>query len=235
MTSKKGIVRQAYDAAALIALLNLALIVVGGGYLAATGSITSDGIRQAIGILRGQSVTQNPATAKNSATTSAQANAAAKAAPSTGGIDYSSETELEIARHEAERIKVELDQRVALSNAVLLKVRTEREEFQKERESASKQDTAKLDKKGDEGVEREVAIYDSLSPKIAMQHLLGISDVDEAAKILVALQPSKAKKIVEAAKRGQELNQMKAILQRVRDVAPARSSELEGGEAKPRG
>jgi len=229
---KKGLVRQAYDAAALVALLNVALILAGIGYIASTGSVTGDQIRQVVAVLRGQSAVVAVSTGQPPTESPAKANVAESLNPSLAGINYSSATDLEVVRLESERIKVELDQRVALSNAVLLKVRNEREEFQKERDAASKQDQAKLDKKDDDGIQREVAIYDALSPKIAMQHLLGISDVDEAAKILVAMQPAKAKKVVEAAKKGQELNQMKAILQRVRDVAPAKTNELADEESK---
>jgi hypothetical protein len=234
VAKKKGLIRQAYDAAALIALLNVSLVLAGFGYIAFTGSVTGDQIRQAVEVLRGQNAVVAVSTGQPATDSHVKANVRETSNSSLASIDYSSATDLEVARLEAERIKVELDQRVALSNAVLLKVRNEREEFQKEREAASKQDQAKLDKKGDDGIQREVAIYDALSPKIAMQHLLGISDVDEAAMILVALQPAKAKKIVEAAKKGQELTQMKAILQRVRDVAPAKSNELADEDSKAR-
>jgi hypothetical protein len=37
----------------------------------------------------------------------------------------------------------------------------------------------------------------------------------------------RAKKIVEAAKRGDQMSKMKAILRRIRDVAPDRTGELD--------
>ena len=63
-----------------------------------------------------------------------------------------------------------------------------------------------------------------------MQHLLAMSEPDDAARILLEIQTRKAKKIVEAAKRGNQMERMKAILKRVREVAPDRSAELETDE-----
>ena len=61
-----------------------------------------------------------------------------------------------------------------------------------------------------------------------MEHLLSLGEPDEAAKVLLELTTRKAKKIVEAAKRLDQIAKMKVILRRVREVAPERSSELEG-------
>ena len=77
---------------------------------------------------------------------------------------------------------------------------------------------------------KQVEIYGGLAPKIAVQHLLGLSDADEAARILLEMDTRRAKKIVEAAKHPEHMQQMKIILQRLREVAPDRSSELGTGE-----
>ena len=82
----------------------------------------------------------------------------------------------------------------------------------------------------EDGFKKQIAIYESLAPKIALEHLLAMPDPDEAAKILLEIQTRQAKKIVETAKRGDRMKRMKTILQRVREVAPDRSAELDSSE-----
>ena len=77
-----------------------------------------------------------------------------------------------------------------------------------------------------EGFAKQIAIYNGLTPKTALQHLLGLEDPDEAARILLAMKTRQAKKIIEAAKRGDQRKQMMAVLQRLREVSPGRSAEL---------
>ena len=226
MTSRPGIFRRAYDAVALFALLNTAALVGVVGYLVGTGAVDGEKVRKAALVLRGEPLPIAPAQAEES---KLAAGAAKPASSKAGAIE--SEEELEIAHRESERIKAELEQRLALNNSILLKVRTEREAFQKERETATKQEQASANVQREEGFRKQVAIMEALSPKVAIQHLLGLSDPDEAAKILMAMETGKAKKIVESAKRGDEMTQMKRILQRVREAAPSGLADLgrEGG------
>jgi len=221
MTRKPGIFRRGYDAIALFALLNMAALVGIVGYLVGTGAVDGEKVRKAALVLRGEPFPIPQAQAEESK----PAAAAAKPASSKAGA-IESEADLEIAHRESERIKAELEQRLALNNSILLKVRTEREAFQKERETATKQEQASANVQREEGFRKQVAIMEALSPKVAIQHLLGLSDSDEAAKILVAMETGKAKKIVESAKRGDEMTQMKRILQRVREAAPSRLADL---------
>ncbi|MFH1110349.1 MAG: hypothetical protein V1790_14305 [Planctomycetota bacterium] len=221
MTSKPGIFRRGYDAVALFALLNMAALVGVVGYLVGTGAVDGEKVRKAALVLRGEPLSVSQAQGEESKPASAVAKPASSKESS-----VESEEELEIAHRESERIKAELEQRLALNNSILLKVRTEREAFQKERETATKQEQASANVQREEGFRKQVAIMEALSPKVAIQHLLGLSDSDEAAKILMAMETGKAKKIVESAKRGDEMTQMKRILQRVREAAPSRLADL---------
>jgi len=228
MTSRPGIFRRAYDAVALFALLNMAALIGIVGYLVGTGAVDGEKVRKAALVLRGEPFPIPQAqTGEGKATPASAASKLASGKEST----VESEEELEIAHRESERIKAELEQRLALNNSILLKVRTEREAFQKERETATKQEQASANVQREEGFRKQVAIMEALSPKVAIQHLLGLSDPDEAAKILMAMETGKAKKIVESAKRGDETTQMKRILQRVREAAPSGLADLgrEGG------
>ena len=223
MTRSPGIFRHAYDGAALFALLNMVALVGIVGYLAASGAVDGEKVRQAAMALRGET-----ARIAEAPTGEGKALLAAAVAKPMSGKEYGveSEADLEIAHRESERIKAELEQRLALNNSILLKVRTEREAFRKEREAAAKQEQASVNVHREGGFKKQVAIMEALSPKVAIQHLLGLSDPDEAAKILMAMETGKAKKIVESAKRGDDMNRMKLILQRVRETAPNQLAEL---------
>jgi len=209
------LVKRAYDGAALFALLNVVALLGIVGYLVATGSLNGERIRHAAMALRGEKL-------HLAAASGIQISAEESAAKDTASakIAVLTEADQEIIYRESERIKAELEQRLTLNNSILLKVKTEREAFQKERETAAKREEASANVLREEGFRKQVEIMEALSPKIAIQHLMGISDPDEAAKVLMAMETGKAKKIVEAAKRGDDMNRMKAILQRVREVSP---------------
>ena len=127
---------------------------------------------------------------------------------------------------EAERIRVELEQQLALVHSMMLRVTTAREAFAKETQEQADRDEVTSNANEQEGYKKQIEIYEALSPKVAVEHLLSMADPAEAAGILVEMETRKAKKIVESAKRGKQLAQMKAILRRVREVSPGRSAEL---------
>ena len=223
MTPNPTIIRKAYDAAALLAVLNL--LGLGGlvAYIVGTGAIDGEKLREIAAVVRGD---QEPQT--QAAPTDGQAEVAAEpAAPAVGGDALAeSQVNLEIMRREAERIQAELDQRLALNNSILLRVMTERESFNRERKEAQKQQEASVKQRHDDGFKKQIDIYESIAPKIAVEHLLAIPGPDDAARVLVQMNTRKAKAIVEAAKRGNKMEKMKVILQRMREVAPERSAEL---------
>lgn len=227
MTTNPSIFRRAYDAVALFALLNMLALGALAAILVMSGAVNAEKAQRVVAVMRGD---------EPPPTEAAVPEQPAKAVMDTGGAETGrdvvaeSERDAEILRRESERIKAELDQRLALNNRILLRVMTEREGFQKERGQAKEQQQASHDQRHEEGFKKQIAIYESLAPKIAVEHLLAMSDPDEAAKILLEIQTRKAKKIVEAAKRGDQMKKMKTILQRVREVAPDRSAELESNE-----
>ena len=67
---------------------------------------------------------------------------------------------------------------------------------------------------------------EALAPKVAVEHLLSLGNVDEAARILGAMGTARAKKIVESAKKGTQSEQMKAILRQLRETAPGKGADL---------
>jgi len=236
MKSQPGMVRQTYDAVALLALLNMVGLVATVAILVGTGALDKDKMRAVVDVLRAH----KPPTPVQASTAAGRATQVG--APQTGTLPAAatetsaalSEMELEVVHREAERIKTEIDQRLALANSIMLKVRTEREAFRKERESAAKQEQTAVGKQHEDGFRKQVAILESLSSKTALEHLLGLNDPDEAAKMLSAMDTGRAKKIVEAAKRGQDLARMKIILRRMEEVTSKAADEL-GAEGSGQG
>ncbi|MDO8630634.1 MAG: hypothetical protein Q7R41_09070 [Phycisphaerales bacterium] len=227
MKQQRGIFKRAYDAIALLALLNIVGLVGVVGVLAGTGALTKEKARSMVEILRAP---KPSATTK--ATPAGDGTMPAAGGPRTGSTTTPqtspalSDMEMEVVHREAERIKAEIDQRLALANSIMLKVRTEREAFHKDRDTAAKQEQTTQARQQDEGFRKEIAILESLSSKMALQHLLGLNDPDQAAKTLMAMDTDRAKKIVESAKRGEDLQRMKVIVQRLRDASPNRGDDF---------
>lgn len=232
MTGDGGIIKRTYDLVALFVLLNV--LGAGGlaGYMVSSGMLDGKALR-AIGlVLKGKELvpvrddTEEPQTE-----TPDQIKKTLPPVRSDDddidNADPQAQVEIEILQRESERIQVELEQKLNLINSMLLRVKNEREAFERERKQAKQADVAEKERRRDEGFEKQIAIFQSLSPKIAVKHLLGMSDPGEAAKILIALDTDKARKIVEAARRGDDLAKMEAILQRMRDAAPDQSTKIE--------
>ena len=222
-----SIFKRAYDGLALFCVLNM--LAVGGliAFLAGNGAIDLEKFRRVVAVMRGE----DPVTADDEAATSADA--ASEGAADSVFVDpiAESQTDVELMRLESDRISAELAQRLALNNSILLRITAERERFAEDRERAEAAEQAAMLARQDEGFQKQLAIYESLAPKVAVEHLLSLSEADEAARVLLELSTRKAKKIVEAAKRPDQNQKMKAILRRVRDVAPQRSTELEQGNS----
>lgn len=224
MATNPSLLRRVYGAAALFAVLNVLALLGLGAYGFSTGAVNGEKLRDIGRVLRGEPALAVPAPSK---TAVEPARPIDSAKPT---LEEESDERLEMAHREAERIRTELEQRLALSNSVLLKLREEREAFRKERETAAARDQAVADLEKQEGFQRQVSLIESLAPKVAVQHLLAMPDPDDAARTLSAMPTGRAKKIVEAAKRGAELEQMKAILRLMRDAVPTAVADLGGDE-----
>lgn len=227
---RSPLIRRLYDVLALVAFLNMLALTGVAGYVLSSGLMDAAKMQRVVSVLRGAEM---PAALPAEVLPEKPSE---KATPMPAAVEdqgsardpepATSQMDLEIIRREAERIKEELRQRLALNNSILLRVTTEREMFHQERAQAKKQQEARESERREGGFVKQVEIYEGLAPKLAAQHLLGISEPEEAAKVLMAIEPRKARKIVEAAKRGDQMDRMMVILQRVREVAPAKSEEL---------
>jgi len=217
----RSLARRTYDAVAFFAVLNLAALVALVAYAVASGGVDAEKLERIAAVLRGQ----DPVTTLPEPAQEEQAEGA-EPAPPAGDAAAASSVELEIMRREAERIKEELRQRLALNNSILLRATTEREAFERERQLEENQRLARLQEREELGFTKQVEILEAMKPKIAVAHLLGMDEPDEAARVLLAMNTRQARKIVEAARGGQDMTRMMDVLNRIREVAPDRSAEL---------
>ncbi len=222
MTSNPSTMRRTFDAFALVAILNILGLVALVGVTIQNGTLNREKAQRMLAVLRGEDM-ESDTTAEENAEDGTTAEEPAKGmAP-----NAESEMSIEVMRREGERVKAELDQRLALNNSILLRVTAERERIQDEKDAVARQQEESTKQRMTEGFKKQIDIFESLAPKVAVQHLLSLSDPDEAAKILLEMSTGRAKKIVESAKRGDQMIKMKAILRRIRDVAPDRSGDLD--------
>lgn len=226
MNPARTILRRAYDAAALVALLNMLGLIGLGVVLWRRGALDREKIQRLAGVFRDEE-TESDDVVDGGRTQLPDGRA--KPPPVGGDALEEAQIDAEMLRLEGQRIAAELDQRLALNNAILLRVMTERERFREEQAQIEEERKQAQARRNAPGFRKQIAIFEALSPKVALEHLLAMPDSDEAARLLVAISTRKAKKIVETAKRGVKMEKMKTILQRVREVAPARSTALDAG------
>jgi hypothetical protein len=226
MTSNPTFMRRVFDAVGLFSFLNL--LALGGLVLLAAGSgaLNQEKLQRMTAIMRGN----EPAPKGSGEPVDVPDSSSPTRVESSRDLTAESDMDKEILRREAERIKAELEQRLALNNSILLRVTAERERFARLREQEATAEKIREEQRAAEGFRKQVELFEALSPKIAVQHLMALEDPDEAARLLVEMETRKARKIVEAAKSGHALAKMQVVLRRLREVAPDRSNELESEE-----
>lgn len=222
-----SILRKTYDVAAIFALLNMLVWGGLGAYLVGSGMLAPDKIERIAAVLRGEGEPTDVAGAASGTGADSAPTRASVVGQSVEDASAASQMDEEITRREAQRIKAELDQRIATVNQVLMRVTLEREAFERQVEAEAQRKQEVTASQDQAGFKKELEYFESLAPKVAVQHLLAKPDADEAARILLEIETRKGKKIIEAAKRGNQMERMKVILQRLREAAPSRSAELE--------
>lgn len=221
MTGNPSLLRRAYDGLAMFAMLNLVGLVGLLALLSSSGTLNIEKVRRIVGVMRGEEPVPIEQAEKKEESEAAPVDEQAAAA-----VVSESDTDVQVMRLEGERIKAELDQRLALNNSILLRVTTERERFQRERDVAEKQKDQARRKRQSDGFRKQIAIYEALSPKVAVEHLLSLPDLDDAAAIFLEMDTRKAKKIIEAAKRPDQKETVMTILRRIREIEPEKFGNL---------
>jgi hypothetical protein len=221
-----SVAKRTYDAVALFAVLNMVALVAVTTYAFASGGVNGEKLEHMVGVLRGDE--PQPAPTEQEEGPDAVEDRKASSADAVA----KSQVDLEIMRREADRIKEELRQRLALNNSILLRATNEREAFEKERMAEENRRKARRREREEQGFNKQVEILEAMKPKIAVVHLLSMGDLDEAARVLLAMDTRQAKKIVEAAKGGEQMAQMINVLQKIREVAPDRSTDFDDKRAE---
>lgn len=233
MTENPSLLRRVYDGMAMFAMLNLVGLVGLLALLSSSGTLNIEKVRRIVGVMRGEEPVRQAAGQFTGSIEGADRDGVSEAAPvneqEVAAALNESDTDVQIMRLEGERIKAELDQRLALNNTILLRVTTERERFQRERDAAVKQQDQARRKRQSDGFRKQIAIYEALSPKVAVEHLLSLPDLDDAAAIFLELDTRKAKKIIEAAKRPDQKEAAMTILRRIREIEPEKFDKLSDG------
>jgi len=227
--ANSGLLRRTYDYVALFALLHVIAAIGMGAYLIGSGAVTPEKVQRIAVVLRGDESSADDDESKPQKPKAMLASAEVDQNRNGDGTLMDGE----LLRLEAQRIKAELDQRLTMNHNIMLRVTTQRDEFKRAQQAATQTAQRSEQERQEEGFQKQLAIFEALSPKVAVEHLLNLESTDEAARVLLEMDTRKAKKIVESAKGGAELKRMQAILQRVRDVAPDRSGDFANEQATP--
>ncbi len=182
-----GFIKKTYRLIATFALLNLLAVGGGIGYLVKTGRLDSDRARSIAEIIKLGSPAEASADDLGDAS---DGNDAGSPLPPSSEEKRAAE---EIAWRNAERYRVQLEQRLKLINAERLEVSRRREEFEKIQKRAKEEEAERLKEMGRPGYIKELEIIESLAPKSALKQITSMNQAD-AAQILFQLPSRKVKK-----------------------------------------
>lgn len=217
-----GIVKKLYHVVALVALLGVVPLAATAAILATSGRLTGQKLEQIAAVLREDGTDEATDAEDQPAEAAEPAESSVAAEP-----ELDPRTEAELLHREAQRVRTELDQRLAMVNRVLLDVQQQRKEFEEQQQMAARALQQREESMTTEGFQKQLEYLMSLSPKVALDHLLAAPDPADAARMLVAMDTRQGKKIIESARTGDQQEQMRVIMQKMREVAPDRVDDLE--------
>lgn len=210
--------RQAYGIAAFLAVVHVMLAIGAVAWLAGSGRLSVDQFKTIVQIVRGempQAAMDAPA---------AQAAATQPALAATGPVPGSDEEE--IRRRHLERLRTQAQHQLLLANRQMVEVNRRREEFEQQVAQQQQADQERGEEIAVEGFEKDLELLQQVKPKTAVDRLL-TRPVEDAARLLLAMDTRKSAKIIEAArKEPAKWAQMMAVLDRLRELSPA--TELDG-------
>jgi hypothetical protein len=230
--------RKIYGLAAFLSLVGMAALAGLAGYLAANGKLDAQRIDAIAAVLRGDA----PAAASQPASQPASAPSSAPILRAERSAD-----ELKRARREEmfQRAAVEGALRdLAIQKSLLDKaaadLMTREDDFEQKKSSWKKEQEMLANGLRDEGFERELTFVGSLSAKQSKDHLMKtwLKSRADAVRIITALEPSKAKRILEQMKSPEELQIVHELLEQVREsnvdkLTPGPGKALSDASRKP--
>jgi hypothetical protein len=207
--------RRLYHILALIGLINL--FAVGGlaGFLFISGRLNAQRVDQIGVVLRGEFPTSQPATTQ-------PAQAAARPEPSKAEIARMA-AQREYFELVAKRHEREMNDKHSLNQEIQLQVQQEREEIEKKKAEFEAQRKKVLEQSQQDGFARTLELYSTMDPNKAKDLLRSPANTKDAdvVQLLMQMDASRAKKIVNACKTPEELAWIGRILNQINNVNQA--------------
>ena len=211
--------KKAYRLVALLALIHLLGLAGGAAFLVTTGRLTPQRVRAVVDVLRGETPGAEESVS-DAGEQSEMSNAGAQ--PSAPGSAAE-----ELARRNLERVVMEANQRLILANRQMVEVKRRREELERQEAERAQLHSRQAEESAKEGFKKDLEILSVLKPKVALDSLL-TRPVDDAARMVMAMDARNSKKIIEAAQKDpRKRAAMLAIQQRLRDLSAAESGNEE--------
>jgi len=218
-----------YDITAILALMHVAGLGGVGGYLISTGHLTAEKIKQIVEVVRGQKkeIDQSESSASPTEVTQKQSDSNRQTGSFLPGVDRFNQylVDQEILYQQKQRFDVEMQQKLDQINSAMLQVNMRQEALDVKIKAQDKRQQQITEQKDEVGMKKEVSILAALSSKKGLELLLK-KDPQEAAQLLLQMNTFNAANIVDAAKTQQQQDQLQTILNRMRDVAPAKVNKI---------
>ncbi len=211
-----GQLKKSYQIIAFISLLHIVAAVGAGLYLAASGRVTLDDVKVAVDYLRRSESTEASAADEKGETALASEESTGVPRPGSHGED--------VARRNLERLSLVADHRLKLANRQMVEVNRRSEEVEQRWAEQEEQQQAKAREAADKAFKKDLELLSLLKPKVAVENLLART-VEDAARMLMAMDSRQGKKIIEASSKDPaQWAKMLAIQRRIRQL-PDSSSE----------
>lgn len=207
-----AMLKKVYRLAALMALLNV--LAVGGlvSVLAMQGKLSRERVEAVAKALR-----EGPAPVE--AAGEAPVVEEGKSAPTTQPAAPEASREA-LSRRNFERLKAEAAHRLVLANRTMVDLTRQREQFQREMEEQSRTNKQRAAAQGEATFQKDLELISQEAPKVAIEHLL-LRPVDDAARLLMAMDVRKGKKMIETANKDpRNWARFTPVLQKLRELAP---------------
>jgi predicted phosphatase len=208
----------------ILGILSLLLLLGVGGtaaWFAGKGTLTSRSLRDAL-----QAVTTERTETRTDAAATQPATATRPAA--TGELLAANRTGEAAAMGELEMLRRQVANDMAMVQAARLQVMRQREELQKDRAQWQQQRKEMLAAAQQDGTQKELEYLSSIKADQALVLLMAKPE-PQAARILMAMETRKGKKIIESCKTVDQTDWIKRILELIREQSNVQTAALAGG------
>ncbi len=209
----------------ILGILSLVAVLTGGGaaaYLVAKGTLTAESLHAAV-----EAITSEPA--EPQAHESQIEDASANLPGGTVGERLeASATGEAAALGELEMLRRQIANERSLAQAARVEVMRERERLEQQRKQWQAQQAEQLETARQDGVQKELDYLSSIKADQALTLLMTKSD-PEAARILLAMETRRGKKIIEMCKTADQVDWIQRILELIRKQNNVQAAALAGG------